>query len=315
MIDRIPIPFLESIWGGPSTFSILMLIAFLTGSKLLPLEYKRKGLVPEAADTIVFLGVLGTLVGAKIFYIFEIWDQIFVVPGMFSYPWTHWNGFQELADPACEACKNSMGLWSSLFNGGGLVFYGGFIFGTLFIYIYLKMNQYDLGKYYDGMAPTMAIGYAIGRLGCFVSGDGCYGFHTDANIPLLVFQFQGAHPSGVPVWNTPVIESIISFGYFFYFQYYARFQNFKKWSIFFQYIALHGFARLCIEFLRVNKAVIPFIDPPQMVNIPDASGNPTFLTGYYWHGFSQSQYISIAFILVSAIFFFKMRLWEKEKVA
>jgi phosphatidylglycerol:prolipoprotein diacylglycerol transferase len=120
-------------------------------------------------------------------------------------------------------------------------------------------------------------------------------------------------PSGVPVWNTPVIESIVSFIYFGYFQYYARFQNFKKWSLFFQYIILHGFARLCIEFLRVNKAVIPFRNPPETVNIPDPSGNPQFLQNYYWHGFSQSQYISILLILVGLLFIFKYRLWEKEQ--
>jgi phosphatidylglycerol:prolipoprotein diacylglycerol transferase len=322
MLERLYIPFLSDILGfiiedqkkGISTFSICMLIAFFLGTKLLPAEYKKRGLNPEAADNIVFLGVLGTLVGAKIFYIFEIWDQIFVVPGMYMYPLTHWYGFQEFTDPSCVACRNSMGFWSSLFNGGGLVFYGGFIFGTFFIYIYLKWNEYDLGKYYDGMAPTMAIGYAIGRLGCFVSGDGCYGFKTDANIPLLTFTFTGASPSQVPVWNTPVIEAFVSFLFFIYFFYYARHQNFKKWSIFFQYLTLHGLARLCIEFLRVNKAVFPILDPPPIVNIPHSTGETSqFLANYYWHGFSQSQLISLAFILVSLAFIVKLKLWEKEK--
>lgn len=315
MLDRIPIPNPFG-WGGPSTFSILMLIAFLTGSYLLPREYKRRGLIPEVSDTIVFLGVLGTLVGAKIFFIFEIWDQIFVLPGDYWFPISHWYGFREHPDPTCKICQESMGLWSSLFSGGGLVFYGGFLFGTLFIYIYMKMNKLELGHYFDGMAPTMSIGYAIGRLGCFVSGDGCYGHYSDLNIPLFVFTYwdTSAHPSYVPVWNTPVIEAIISFGFFFYFQYHARFQNYKKWSIFFQYIALHGLARLCIEFLRVNKAVIPFFDPPPMVNIPDPSQNIQFLKSYYWHGFSQSQYISILFIVIAVLFIVKMRLWEKEPV-
>ena len=68
MIDRIPIPNPFG-WGGPSTFAIMMLFGFLAGSKLLPLEFKRKGLLPDVAENIVFLGVLGTLVGAKIFYI------------------------------------------------------------------------------------------------------------------------------------------------------------------------------------------------------------------------------------------------------
>ncbi|MCB1157204.1 MAG: prolipoprotein diacylglyceryl transferase [Leptospiraceae bacterium] len=303
MIDKIPIPNPFG-WGGISTFSILLLIAFFTGSYLLPREYKRRGLKPEVADMVVFLGVLGTLVGAKVFFIFEIWDQIFVrIPGYsLFYPLTHWDGL-----------PNQPGLWSSLFSGGGLVFYGGFIVGALFILLYFKKHSLPLAPYFDGMAPTMAIGYAIGRLGCFVSGDGCYGHYTDANIPILVFTFQGAHPSYVPVWNTPIMESFLSFLFFFYFQFYARYQNFKSYSLFFQYLFLHGTARLCIEFLRVNKAVIPFRNPPEMVNIPPSSQNEEFLKSYYWHGFSQSQYISLLLMLVSVFFILQLKLWKKEE--
>jgi phosphatidylglycerol:prolipoprotein diacylglycerol transferase len=304
MLDRIPIPNPFG-WEGLSTFSLLMMLAFLLGSYLLPLELKRKKLEPAHSDWLIFLGILGTLIGAKIFFIFEIWDQIFIsVPGYegkYSYPITHFEGF-----------PGHPGLWSSLFSGGGLVFFGGLLFGLLFIILYFNYFKLDTGSYLDAIAPTMSVGYAIGRLGCFVSGDGCYGFATDAQLPLLVFNFHGAHPSGVPVWNTPVMESIMAFAYFAYFQYYARFQNFKKWSLAAQFFMIHGFARLMIEFLRVNKAVFPFVDPPQLVNIPDASGNPSFLTGYYWHGFSQSQYISIALILAGALLFYKGKLWQKE---
>ncbi|MCC6275654.1 MAG: prolipoprotein diacylglyceryl transferase [Leptospiraceae bacterium] len=307
MIDRIPIPNPFG-WEGPSSFSILMMLAFLTASYLLPKELKRKGLNPEASDWVIFLGILGTLIGTKVFFIFEIWDQIFVqLPGFdgkYLYPLTHWHGF-----------PGQPGLWNSLFSGGGLVFYGGFLTAILFILLYLRKNKMDYAEYFDAMVPSMAIGYAIGRLGCFVSGDGCYGFQTDARIPLLVFEFHGAHPSGVPVWNTPIIEAFVSMLFFAYFQYYARFQNFKKWGLFFQYLILHGVARLLIEFMRVNKAVIPFTKPPELVNIPDASGNPAFLKGYYWHGFSQSQYISILLILVGIVAIWKFNLLEKEKKA
>ena len=62
----------------------------------------------------------------------------------------------------------------------------------------------------------------------------------------------------------------------------------------------------------MNKAVIPFRDPPKQVNIPDPSGNPSFLTEYYWHGFSQSQYISLGLIVTGLFFILKNKLWEKE---
>lgn len=304
MLERIPIPNPFG-WGGPSTFSIMLMIAFLTGSYLLPRELKRRNLDPEAGDMIVFLGVIGTLIGAKIFFIFEIWDQIFVkTPGysQYLYPLTHWRGI-----------PGNMGLWSSLFSGGGLVFYGGFIFGAFFIYLYFKRKNYQAGPYFDAMAPTMAIGYALGRMGCFISGDGCYGHYTNVEIPLLVFTFEGAHPSGVPVWNTPVIEAILSLLFFIYFQYYARFKNFRTYSIFFQYLFLHGLARLTIEFFRVNKAVIAFIDPPNMANIPHPDQNPQFLKNYYWHGFSQSQYISLLLIAISLFFLLYYKMWQQKE--
>ncbi len=113
MIDRIPIPNPFG-WEGLSTFSLLMMLAFLVGSYTLPKELARKKLDPSHSDWLIFLGILGTLIGAKVFFIFEIWDQIFVnVPGYegrFIYPITHWNGF-----------PGQPGLWSSLFSGGGLV--------------------------------------------------------------------------------------------------------------------------------------------------------------------------------------------------
>ncbi|AXR60995.1 prolipoprotein diacylglyceryl transferase [Leptospira mayottensis] len=307
MIDRIPVPFLKQFlnWDGPSTFSILMMLGFLAASYLLPKELKRRNLEPEHSDWLLLLGILGTLVGAKIFFVFEIWDQIFVetpgFDGKYLYPLTHWYGF-----------PGRMALWDNLFSGSGLVFYGGFLFGILFVTLYMKYFKLDIPSYLDAAVPSMAIGYAIGRLGCWVSGDGCYGFATEMRIPLLVFDYHGAHPSGVPVWNTPLIESIVSFVFFFYFQFWAKNQNFKKFSIGAQYLVLHGFARLMVEFLRVNKAVFPFIDPPTIVNIPNPEQNPTFLNQYYWHGFSQSQWVSIAIILVGTFFLIKYKLWEKE---
>lgn len=155
------------------------------------------------------------------FFVFEIWDQIFVetpgFDGKYLYPLTHWYGF-----------PGRMALWDNLFSGSGLVFYGGFLFGILFVTLYMKFFKLDIPSYLDAAVPSMAIGYAIGRLGCWVSGDGCYGFATEMRIPLLVFDYHGAHPSGVPVWNTPLIESIVSFVFFFTFNFGQKIRTSKN---------------------------------------------------------------------------------------
>ena len=162
------------------------------------------------------------------------------------------------------------------------------------------------------MIPTMALGYAIGRIGCFVSGDGDYGFATDVKIPLLVFHIWRSFSSVIPVWNTPVMETLISFSFFIYFQYYAKFQNFKKLSLVAQYLILSSLARLSIEFLRLNKAVIPFFEPPVMADFPILEQRAEFLKNYFWHGFSQSQYVAIITLMIGLFLMTKNKLWQKE---
>ena len=66
-------------------------------------------------------------------------------------------------------------LWRALTDsGGGMVFYGGFLFGLLAVIIYARMARLQLGNMLDVFAPGLALGLAIGRVGCFMAGC-CWG--------------------------------------------------------------------------------------------------------------------------------------------
>ena len=66
-------------------------------------------------------------------------------------------------------------LWQALTNsGGGMVFYGGMIFGILTAIIYARLAHLHLGNLLDVFAPGLALGLALGRVGCFMAGC-CWG--------------------------------------------------------------------------------------------------------------------------------------------
>jgi phosphatidylglycerol:prolipoprotein diacylglycerol transferase len=66
-------------------------------------------------------------------------------------------------------------LWAALKNsGGGMVFYGGVIFGTLAVVFYGRFSRLPLGNLMDVFAPGLALGLALGRVGCFMAGC-CWG--------------------------------------------------------------------------------------------------------------------------------------------
>ncbi len=156
-------PILFEIGGFKVTsFGLMMALAFLAASWVTARELKRAGHNPEHAWDLAGWAAIGGILGAKIYYLIL-------------------NFSETAADP-----------WTALLSRSGLVWYGGFIGGALAVLFRLRQLKLPVWPYGDAIAPGMAIGYAIGRLGCFMVGDD-YGAPTDA--PWAVAFPQGAPPS------------------------------------------------------------------------------------------------------------------------
>jgi phosphatidylglycerol:prolipoprotein diacylglycerol transferase len=136
-----------------------------------------------------------------------------------------------------------------MLHHGGLVWYGGLIGATIFALVYLRKQKVPVVKMMDFIAPYIALGQAIGRIGCFLNGC-CYG-----------------RPSAVcgiyfPVHDAELIPTqLYSFGILFGIFFILRWLRAKKIQdgiVFAYYILLCAIARFFIEFLRADSKNIIF---------------------------------------------------------
>ncbi len=238
-------------WLKISTFGVCMATSFLAANFFTQKEFARLKIEPKMADTIVILAIIGGVCGSKIFFVLESWNE--------------WSGWSEM--------------WSRLFSGGGLTWYGGFILAALLIYLYtvkvIKLNSLYI---LNVLTPALAIGYAIGRLGCILSGDGCYGIQCPYNWPApfaMAFP-HGANPwytivnqygdPNVIVYNTPLFESIFSFGLFLFF-WVKRKIAWVDGTKLVLFVLLHSIFRFFIEFIRRNPTDVFGITQAQFISI------------------------------------------------
>jgi len=156
-------PILFEIGGFQVTsFGVSIALSFLAGAWLAARGLKRLGENPEHAWDLAGWAAIGGILGAKIYYLFLHFGET-------------------AADP-----------WGALLSRSGLVWYGGFIGGALAVLFRLWQLKLPIWKFADGIAPALALGYAIGRVGCFLVGDD-YGAPTNA--PWAVAFPRGAPPS------------------------------------------------------------------------------------------------------------------------
>ena len=154
--------------------------------------------------------------------------------------------------------------WASLFSGGGLVWYGGFIGGlAAFSCVVLKRRLRWL-QLADAVAPALAIGYAIGRIGCLLSGDGDYGKPSD--LPWAMAFPNGTVPTLAPVHPTPIYEALIMAGVCFVLLKLGR-RNLSEGKVFCIYLVLAGTERFLIEFWRINPVVASGLTMAQCISI------------------------------------------------
>ena len=138
---------------------------------------------------------------------------------------------------------------SHILSGSGLVFLGGLIGAIIAVTFVLKKYDVPWLKFADIIAPLIFLGYAIGRIGCFLVGDD-YGIPSD--LPWAMAFPNGLPPTNIPVHPTQVYETIIC-GTLFYYLWNRRNEPRAPGSYFFKYLIFAGIERFFIEFIRTNE--------------------------------------------------------------
>jgi phosphatidylglycerol:prolipoprotein diacylglycerol transferase len=218
---------------GPLTiysFGALMALAALCALWVVHAEIKRRGFNPELASTMVFAAAVGGLVGARLLFIVEEWNNFLVAP--FNY----------------------------IFTGAGFTWYGGFLGGVTAVFWVVKKNKIPCLIGADIAALAVALAYGVGRIGCHIAGDGDWGKVTD--VPWGVAYTNAIvgwvdpttgipYPPGVRVHPTPIyefIEGVIVFAILWS----LRKKNLPPGTIAWLYLILGGVARFGVEFWRIN---------------------------------------------------------------
>lgn len=209
---------------GPFTvhsFGLMMALGFVVGGATVYYEFRRQGMNPENVYWLTLAAAIGGILGSKIHYLLLHLDEL-------------------QGDPLASA-----------FSGAGLVWYGGFMGGLLAGLVVGRLYRLDLARALDACAPGLAIGYAFGRLGCFLNGDD-YGIPS--TLPWAMGFPDGAPPTpaGQTVQPTQLYESF-SGVVIFLVLWYLRPRLKSKGAVFAAFLVLAGLERFAVEFVRSQR--------------------------------------------------------------
>jgi phosphatidylglycerol:prolipoprotein diacylglycerol transferase len=229
------------------TFGIVFALGFLAAGAVVARRLRELGRPVDQAYEVVGASLLGGLVGSRVYYIIQNYSLV----------------------------KHD--LLGSLFSGSGLVWYGGVLGGAIAVLAWARWRgMLSLGLL-DLASVPLALGYAIGRIGCQVSGDGDFGrwcYHSGTPVTckgsLLPWAMSYPHgtvptPPGVKVQPTPIYETL-SMGLVAWWLWRMR-DRFRPGALFAFYLVLSGTERLLVEFLRRNHRVLVGLTVPQLESI------------------------------------------------
>jgi phosphatidylglycerol:prolipoprotein diacylglycerol transferase len=147
-----------------------------------------------------------------------------------------------------------------IFSGAGLAIYGAVLGATLSMWIYSRIRKYNFGYFADIIAPSILLGQAIGRVGCFLNGC-CFGNTCEINTVsgphlYLVYTHPNSYaPIGVPVLATQVYEIIFCLTMFIVLHK-LKFRLKPEGSVFLIYLASYSAWRVAVGFMRQGD---PFV--------------------------------------------------------
>ena len=209
-------PVLFEVFGVPvSSFGVLLTVAFLVGTWITRARMPEEGLDPELWGTLLLCVVIGGVAGSKLYFAVDV------------------------------SVRKGAPFASLLLPRGGMTWYGGLLGGFLGAALGTRWLRISLKAFADACCIGLAVGQAIGRVGCFLVGDD-YGRATD--VAWGVAFPQGSPPTTWAVHPTQLYEAawlFLAAGWLW---------RRRGQSPFLcgEYVALNGVGRLAIEHWRDN---------------------------------------------------------------
>ncbi len=227
------------------SLGVLWALAAFVAASIFRLELRRYGYDPEVSASVVTAGAIGGLIGARLLFILEEWSSFTREPFQF------------------------------IFSGAGFSWYGGFLGGGLVAAWIFKKHKMPLARGADMGAPALALGYGLGRIGCFLAGDATWGKITD--VPWAM-----AFPDAIAGWVDPItgipyrpgmrvhptqlyelLQSLIVFAVLWS----LREKFSQPGKLFALYLTLAGSMRFLIEFWRANSTFAFGLTEYQLISL------------------------------------------------
>ena len=228
---------------GPLTihwYGVMVALGFLAGLWTAGRRAMQTGI---AAEKIIDLGpwlIVGTILGARTLYVISYWREFFA------------------GKPIAEIFM----VWK-----GGLVFYGGLVGASLACILYVRLKKLPLWKVADILAPSIALGYVFGRIGCLLNGC-CYG--RACSLPWAI-RFPADHVThGAPVHPTQIYDALDNFILYLLLAWLFRHKKFDG-QVFATYLIGYAVTRTIMECFRGDYAtghIHHGLTPGELVSVP-----------------------------------------------
>jgi phosphatidylglycerol---prolipoprotein diacylglyceryl transferase len=204
------------------TFGLMVATGLLIASYVLQADFRRRDI---RADAFLIIGIAGLagIVGARLYHALESPAEFFSDPRPF------------------------------IFTRYGFAWFGGFLGGFAALLVLARRERIPSLTFLDACSPAACVGYAIGRIGCFLSGDGDYGIPT--TLPWGMSFPNGVVPTSERVHPTPLYEflawMLIAVVLWRAGTLFLQEKKPAGW-IFCAYLILTGVARFLVEIIRLN---------------------------------------------------------------
>jgi phosphatidylglycerol---prolipoprotein diacylglyceryl transferase len=223
---------------GIRWYSLIVLVAVGVVLWLATKEAVRRGLDEEEFSSLAVLALPFGLVGARLFHVIDHWPDEYA------------------ADPI-----RALYIWE-----GGLAIWGAVIGALLAVVIWALLKRRSIGITLDAIAPPAALGMAIGRVACIITGD-AMGKPTTGPIGFAYASPSAMVPQlGVYYVPTPVFEIILNLS-IFALLWWLRKRELPSGALFLLFVALYSVGRFFITFWSSYQTVAFGLNQAQLISV------------------------------------------------